>query len=296
MIKKYAKRGCSIFKFNYATKPAATSGLVVSEFREGDEIIPIVMRASTRVQNNIERPTSTNIISADNKSLPLAEIVNTQVDWVPSLIPRRDRLKTVTVAAGLDVGVTPVEMNRELVPFLENLSNNWPVGYRWELGGVAQSSGEANKSILEKLPIGFCIILFLLVGQFNSIRKAAIILLTIPLGLIGVSSGLNITGSYFGFMTILAGIVINNAIVLIDRIDFEQSDNDLSPYDAVIEAAKRRMTPILLTTVTTIVGMIPLWLGGGVMWEPMAIAIIFGLLVSTILTLGVVPLLYSNIF
>ncbi len=94
----------------------------------------------------------------------------------------------------------------------------------------------------------------------------------------------------------LAGIVINNAIVLIDRIDFEQSANGLSAYEAIIEAAKRRMIPILLTTVTTIVGMIPLWFGGGVMWEPMAIAIIFGLLVSTILTLGVVPLLYSIFF
>ncbi|SBO12509.1 Swarming motility protein SwrC [Vibrio mediterranei] len=280
---------------------AATSGLTVSEYREGEDIIPIVMRASTRVQNSIERPTSTNIISADNRSLPLAEIVDTQIAWVPSLIPRRDRLKAVTVAAGLESGVTPIEVNRQLVPFLENISKSWPVGYRWELGGVAQSSGEANKSILEKLPIGFGIILFLLVGQFNSIRKASIILLTIPLGLIGVCIGLNLTGSYLGFMTILgvislAGIVINNAIVLIDRIDFEQSANGLSAYEAIIEAAKRRMIPILLTTVTTIVGMIPLWFGGGVMWEPMAIAIIFGLLVSTILTLGVVPLLYSIFF
>lgn len=280
---------------------AATSGLTVSEFREGEEVIPIVMRASSRVQNNIERPTSTNIISADNRSLPLAEIVDTSIVWAPALIPRRERLKAVTVSAGLDAPVTPAEVNQQLVPFLEEASKNWPVGYRWELGGVAQSSGEANQSIFEKLPIGLGIILFLLVGQFNSVRKASIILLTIPLGLIGVCLGLNIAGSYLGFMTILgvislAGIVINNAIVLIDRIDFEQSENGYRPYDAVIEAAKRRMTPILLTTVTTVVGMIPLWVGGGVMWEPMAIAIIFGLIVSTILTLGVVPLLYSIFF
>jgi multidrug efflux pump len=139
------------------------------------------------------------------------------------------------------------------------------------------------------------------VAQFNSIRRPLIVLTTIPLALIGVAVGLLALRSYFGFMTLLgiislAGIVINNAIVLIDRIKIEVEENGLGPPHAIVEAAERRMRPILLTTATTVGGLIPLYLGGGPMWEPMAIAIIFGLVFSTILTLGVVPVLYSVLF
>jgi len=128
--------------------------------------------------------------------------------------------------------------------------------------------------------------------------KPLIILLTIPLSLIGVSFGLLVAGQYMGFMPFLgiislAGIVINNAIVLIDRIEIEIGENGLEPAKAVIEAAQRRLRPILLTTGTTVGGLLPLWLGGGAMWEAMAVTIIFGLLFATALTLGVVPILYS---
>jgi len=139
------------------------------------------------------------------------------------------------------------------------------------------------------------------VGQFNSLRRPLIILLTIPLGIIGVTIGLLLTGSYFGFMTLLgvvalAGIVVNNAIVLLDRINIEINENGLDPARAIIESAQRRMRPILLTTGTTIGGLLPLWFGGGPLWEPMAIAIIFGLAFATLLTLGVVPVLYALLF
>jgi multidrug efflux pump subunit AcrB len=152
-----------------------------------------------------------------------------------------------------------------------------------------------------KLPIAGLIIILLLVAQFNSSRRSVIILVTIPLGLIGVVIGLLTARSYLGFMTLLgiislAGIVINNAIVLLDRIRIEIEENGLEPPRAVVEAAQRRLRPILLTTATTIGGLLPLWLGGGPMWEPMAIAIIFGLLFATTLTLGVVPVLYSLFF
>ena len=118
------------------------------------------------------------------------------------------------------------------------------------------------------MPIVALIILLLLVLQFNSIRLTAIILLTIPLGLVGVIIGLLVADSYFGFMTLLgiialSGIVINNAIVLIDRIGIELAVNGLEPPRAIIEAAQRRFRPILLTTATTIAGLLPLWFGGG---------------------------------
>ncbi|MCP5106440.1 MAG: efflux RND transporter permease subunit, partial [bacterium] len=141
----------------------------------------------------------------------------------------------------------------------------------------------------------------LIVMQFNSLRKTFIVFVTIPLGLIGVIIGLLIADSYFGFMTMLgvislAGIVINNAIVMLDRIRIEIEVEGLAPPAAVVEAAILRLRPILLTTATTIGGLIPLWVGAGVMWKPLAIAIIFGLLFGTLLTLVVVPVLYSLLF
>jgi multidrug efflux pump subunit AcrB len=174
----------------------------------------------------------------------------------------------------------------------------WDVGYKYGMGGELESSAQANESIMVKLPIAGLIIVILLVAQFNSIRRPVIILATIPLGLIGVVIGLLVARSYFGFMTLLgivslAGIVINNAIVLLDRIKIEIEEHGLEPPRAVVEAAQRRLRPILLTTATTIGGLIPLWIGGGPMWETLAIAIVFGLAFATVLTLGVVPVLYS---
>ncbi|MEM9880267.1 MAG: efflux RND transporter permease subunit, partial [Pseudomonadota bacterium] len=128
-----------------------------------------------------------------------------------------------------------------------------------------------------------------------------IILMTIPLGLIGVTFGLIVANSIFGFMTILgvislAGIIINNAIVLIDRINIERDQNGRSAPEAVIEACQQRLRPIMLTTCTTVGGMLPLWISQDPMFETMAVAIIFGLLFATLLTLVIVPVLYSLFF
>jgi multidrug efflux pump subunit AcrB len=141
----------------------------------------------------------------------------------------------------------------------------------------------------------------LLIIQFNSFRKTAIVLSTIPLGLIGVVFGLLIFNSYFGFMTFLgiislAGIVINNAIVLLDRINIELTKYNRSQQDAVIMACLQRFRPILLTTFTTTFGLIPLYLGGGLMWEPMAVAIMVGLIFATLITLVFIPSVYSLLF
>jgi len=144
------------------------------------------------------------------------------------------------------------------------------------------------------------IILMLLIWQFNSFRKTLIIFLTIPMGLIGAIIGLFVTRSAFGFMSMLgmvslAGIVINNAIVLLDRIKIEV-DEGRTPQDAVVLSAQKRLRPILLTTITTLGGLMPLALQGGPLWESMAWTIIGGLLFATVLTLGFVPILYSLFF
>ena len=213
---------------------------------------------------------------------------------------RRGGIRTITVSSFLKDGLSAADANGRIVPFVEDRLAEWgDVSY--ELGGEIQASQSANQAIGAKVPLAIFIIVILLVGQFNSIRRAAIVLMTIPLGLIGVVLGLLAFRSYFGFMTLLgiislAGIVINNAIVLLDRIRIEEEVFGRSAQAAVIEAAQRRMRPILLTTATTIGGLVPLYLGGGLMWEPMAVAIMAGLGFATLLTLGFVPVLYAVLF
>ncbi|MFQ5526340.1 MAG: efflux RND transporter permease subunit [Thermoanaerobaculia bacterium] len=278
------------------------SGITTTEYREDDKIIPVTLRSVGADRLNLQKLDSLNVFSqGTGLSVPLKQVADLAVAWQPANIRRRDRLRTVTVAADLEPGFTAIAINQVLVPLLDRDSSDWPLGYSYEIGGEDEASEEANASIGEQLPIAGLIIILLLVSQFNSIRRPLIILITIPLGIIGVVIGLLVMRSYFGFMTLLgivslAGIVINNAIVLLDRIEIEIRDNGLSRQRAVIESAQRRMRPILLTTFTTLGGLIPLYIGGGVMYRPMAVAIMFGLVFATALTLGVVPILYSLFF
>jgi len=274
------------------------SGLETTEYRENDKLIPVVLRAKQRNSGSGGLESINVYAQATGQSVPMNQVAEPELVWQPARIERRDRLRTVTVEALLEPGYTATQVNEAIEPWLREQATDWPFGYSWEFGGEVETSGKANESIAAKLPVAGLIILLLLVAQFNSLRKPAIILVTIPLALIGVVVGLLGARSYFGFMTLLgiislAGIVINNAIVLLDRIRIEQEEGSKPASRAIIEAAQQRLRPILLTTLTTIGGLFPLWLGGGPMWEPMAISIIFGLAFATILTLGVVPVLYA---
>jgi len=281
---------------------AALTGIETTQYREEDKTIPVTLRSVAAKRQDVRKLETINVYAQlTGRNVPLKQVADLEIKWEASKILRRSRLKTVTVKADVIAGVTPIALSQKLDKWLKEESKEWGIGYRYELGGEIESSGKANESIAAKLPIAFLIIIFLLVLQFNSVRRPIIILVTIPLGLIGVIFGLIVAQSYFGFMTFLgvislAGIVVNNAIVLLDRIRIEIQENGLEPARAVIEAAQRRLRPIFLTTATTIGGLLPLWIGGGPMYEPMAIAIIFGLLFSTVLTLGVVPVLYAVFF
>ncbi len=278
------------------------SGLEVTDFREGETLIPVTLRSAAAERHSIDRLETLNVSSqATGRSVPLSQVASVEPAWQPSVILRRDRLRTVTVGCAFEAGRTANDVTAAIEPWLSRESADWGLGYSWRFGGEKETSDKANASIAAKLPIAALFIVLLLVWQFNSFRRATIILLTIPLSIVGVVLGLLVARSYLGFMTLLgiislAGIVINNAIVLIDRIQIEIEQNGLPPWRAVLESGKRRLRPILLTTLTTVGGLVPLWLGGGPMWEPMAIAIIFGLVFATVLTLGVVPILYSLFF
>ncbi|PIE71890.1 MAG: acriflavine resistance protein B [Deltaproteobacteria bacterium] len=278
------------------------SGLSLTEYREGDKVIPVSLRSLASDRLDIGKLDSLTVYAqSTGATVSLKQVADVVVTWEPSEILRRDRLKTVTVKSDLHPGFTAHQVVKQMTPWLEADKQTWPLGYRYAFGGEIEKSTQANAAIREQIPIAGFIILMLLVMQFNSFRKTLIIMVTIPLGLIGVVIGLHVFKLYFGFMTLLGivsltGIVVNNAIVLIERIRIEEVDNGLDPISAILEAAQRRLRPILLTTATTIFGMLPLWIGGGPMWPPMIVSIIFGLLFSTLLTLGVVPVLYAALY
>ena len=278
------------------------SGLELTEYREGEDSIPILMRTETQMQETINSVRSLSVHSQSNgDSVPLRQVADVNLVWDLSVVHRRDGMRTVTLGAQMVGDAIASDAVKQLDVWLkEQRSENWGPSVRFTYGGEEESSGKANQSIVDKLGVAGMIILIVLVSQFNSIRKASIVLLTIPLGLVGVIIGLLVGQSYFGFMTLLgiislAGIVINNAIVLLERIQIELN-RGLAIIEAIVESCLQRARPIVLTTATTVLGLIPLYLGGGAMWEPMAIAIMAGLLISTIFTLGVIPVVYLALY
>ncbi len=281
---------------------ASLSGMRMTEYREGDDIIPITLRTAPNDREDIAKLENLTIFAqSTGATVPLKQVADVEVVWEPARIERRDRERTITIQAQLHPGITAAEVAAVFGPWLAGYSDAWRDGYRYEEGGETEKADEANASIVAALPYAGLAILLLLMLQFNSFRRTGIVLITIPLGLIGIVIGLLLAQSTFGFFTFLglvslAGIVINNAIVLLDRIKIEIEENGLDPADAVIAASQQRARPILLTTATTVGGMLPLWLSGGPMFEPMAIAILFGLLFATFITLLLVPVLYSVLF
>lgn len=276
-------------------------GLQLTEYREGEDIIPVLLRSEAATQQDMSKLEGLSVyVQSTGQSLPLTQVADIHVVWGVSKVLRRDGLRTISVGAQLEGSVTAAEKFAELKPWLEKQQLVWGSTVSYEFGGEQETSGKSNNSIVEKLPVAGFVILLLLVAQFNSVRSALIILVTIPLGLIGVAVGLFVAQSFMGFMTFLgiislAGIVINNAIVLLERINLELKAG-LPQVEAIISAAQQRARPILLTTATTVLGLLPLYLGGGEMWEPMAVSIMAGLLFSTVFTLCVVPVLYAVLY
>ncbi|MDJ0865436.1 MAG: efflux RND transporter permease subunit [Myxococcota bacterium] len=276
----------------------AFDGRPVSDFSEGDETIPIVVRPQPSDLGELDRIHTLPIFDDTNlHAVPLAQIADFDLAFEYGNIERRDLERTVTVA-GRHAVWTAAEFAAAIQDELADLE--LPPGYQLDQGGELESSREANSALFASLPLCFGAIVLLLVWQFDSVRRPLIIFLTIPLTLIGATLGLLATRAPFGFMETLgmlslAGIVINNAIVLIDRIDLEIAAGK-APYQAILSSCMRRLRPIVMTTLTTIVGLLPLMLFGGELWFGMAVVIAAGLAGGTLLTLGVVPVLYALFF
>ncbi len=277
------------------------SGLNFSTFHEGEDAIPMVMRSREDYREKPDRIADLPIFISEG-TVPLSQIAEAGVEFLPGSIQRKDTIRTMTVK-GRVRGRFSSDALAEIQPRLAKLtgSADWPRGYRIEYGGEQEESAQAQASIAAAMPISLSALALILVGQFNSLRRFAIIVLTIPPMMIGVVPGLLLTGSSFGFMTLLGmiallGIIVNNAILLIDETDAKLENGDLNLEDAIVAAAKSRLRPILMTTITTIIGLCPLAFGGGGMWSSMAFAMMFGLGFATLLTLALCPVLFFLFF
>ncbi|MGF1508715.1 MAG: efflux RND transporter permease subunit [Myxococcota bacterium] len=277
---------------------AVFDGLPVTNYREDDKSIPVVLRANPEDRATLSQVRTVEMRSeTDGEPVPLMQIADFNGQLAPSKIRRVDQKRALTVA-GKNPSLTSKELYAAMQDELDAL--DLPPGYEIILEGELKGSKESNQKLFAFVPHALFGILVLLVLQFNSFRRPAIILLTIPLVLIGANFGLALFGAYFDFTAMLgvfslAGIIINNGIVLIDRVD-EARHAGATVNEAVVDAGLARARPIIMTTITTVVGLIPLALSGGEFWFGMSIVIMCGLAVGTILTLGFVPVLYSLLF
>ncbi|WP_422079941.1 efflux RND transporter permease subunit [Ulvibacterium sp.] len=277
-------------------------GFQTGEYREDDKSIPIVMRSEASQQQTLESLETLNVYSqSSGKSIPLLQVASIIPQWQYSKIKRLDIYRTVIVSSELREDANASAITNEIRPWLDEQKTTWGADYGYEFGGDAENTAENMGAVIRYLPLSGFIILLLLIIQFNSFRKMTMVCLTIPLAIIGVVIGLLVFQEPFGFMPFLgvislAGIVINNAIVLIDRMEIEQNILKRNEKDAVITACLQRFRPILLATFTTVLGLIPLYLSGGEMWEGMAVSIMVGLLFGTVITLIFIPTFYSAVY
>ena len=276
------------------------NGTVASEFREGDKAIPITVHSREDYRTRPERLNDLPIFVSDG-TVPLSQVADVSVVFQPGSIIRKDGFREM-VLKGKVTGAFASDVLAEIQPRLAALTaaSDWPAGYTIGYGGEQAESAESQGGIASAMPISMAILSLILIAQFNSVRRFAIIMCTIPPMLIGVTPGLLITGSSFGFMTLLGliallGIIVNNAILLIDEINLQLEEKD-TLVEAIVTACRSRLRPIILTTCTTIVGLIPLALGGGGMWSSMAYAMMFGLGFATALTLLLCPCLFYLLF
>jgi len=277
-------------------------GFETGSYREDDKSIPILMRSDSNQQQTLASIETLNVYAQNTgKSVPLLQVASIIPTWQYAKIKRLDIIRTINVNCELREGANASAIMNEITPWIETEAEKWPKKYTYEFGGDAERTAKSMGSVIGYLPISGFIIILLLIIQFNSIRKMTMVVLTIPLAIIGVVIGLLVFQENFGFMPFLgvislAGIVINNAIVLVDRIEIEQNDLGRKEKDAVITACLQRFRPILLATFTTVLGLVPLYISGGELWEGMAVSIMIGLLFGTIITLIFIPSFYAILF
>ena len=297
---KAKRAGITRSDLGNAIQRSTSSGLIIGMYREDDEKLPLVLKVDNNSLNNIESIENTGVWSRQGQtSVPLKEVIDSiSVGWEDDLIQRYNQQRAITVQCDpADQAMTGATLLGLLRESIESIP--LPDGYSFMWDGEYKSSTEASASVSEYMPLAMFFAVLIIIMLFNNVRQTVVVLLIIPLSIIGVAIGLFITNIAFGFMAIvgfmgLIGMVLKNAIVMMDQIRINMSKEDADPYKALQDAAVNRLRPVFLAAVTTMLGMLPLVTDS--MFKSMAITIIFGLLFATVLTLVVVPLLYAAFY
>lgn len=274
------------------------NGEIVGTFREGDALIPIMIRAPDRERLDLETAASIQVLSdTTGMTVPLSEVIDdVTVRWRDGQMKRVNRVWTIKAQADPARGVEASVVQARLAPQIEAIP--LPPGYSLEWGGELGDSAEANSQLATTLPLGVLAMVLAVVFLFNAIRQSLVIWLLVPLSIIGVVVGMLITNTILEFMAILgilslSGLFIKNAIVLVDQMDLEIREGK-PRFDAVIDSTLSRVRPVCMGALTTILGVIPLMTD--VFFGSMAVVIAFGLAFATALTLVVLPALYAAMF
>ncbi len=274
------------------------SGAVVTSFREGDQQIEVVLRGAADERARMSFLKDLAIPSRNGKAVPITQIADVSYGLEEGIVWRRDRLPTVTVRADVRGDAQGPDITMRLNPQLDGLRATLPLGYRIEAGGAIEDSAKGQRSIAAGVPLLVIVVLTLLMIQLHSFARTLMVVLTAPLGLIGVTLALLAFGKPFGFVAMLgtialSGIIMRNSVILVDQIEHDIAAGH-APWDAVIGATVRRFRPIVLTAAAAVLAMIPLTRSD--FFGPMAVAMMGGLVIATLLTLVFLPALYAAWF
>ncbi len=274
------------------------NGYGITDYRERDKLIEVLARAEGDERRRLEDLKDINVPTQSGRWVPLAQVARLNYGLEEGIIWRRDRLPTITIQADIADDIQAPVVSQQVLPKLEPIRARLPAGFRLETGGAIEESVRGQNSVNAVMPVMLLVVITLLMMHLQSMQKTILVLLTAPLGLIGVTLFLLVLHVPFGFVAMLGvialfGMIMRNSIILVDQIDQDLAAGH-APWDAVIESTVRRFRPIVLTAAAAILAMIPLSQSN--FWGPMAVAIMGGLLVATVLTLLFLPALYAAWF
>jgi len=271
------------------------SGFTVTQVRDGINLIDVVARAVPEERIDLDRLADLTVTARNGRPIPLSQVARLHYGSEEPILWRQNRETFITARADVIPGIQPPDASSAMWAKLQDVRDNLPAGYRMEVGGAAEESGRANGALVQVFPVMVLVMLTLLMLQLQRFSQVFLVLATAPLGIIGATAALLVFDRPFGFVALLgvialAGMIMRNTVILVDQIGRER-DEGASAFEAVIEATIRRARPVVLTALASILAMIPL--SQNLFWGPMAIAIMGGLTVATLLTLFFVPALYA---
>ena len=271
------------------------SGATITQMREGDQLVDVVVRGVGDERARVSAVSDINIRTSSGRYVPLAQVAKIHYELEDGLIARRNRLPTITVRADIGDGIQAPVVTAQIKPQIDAFAKTLPPGFHVEVGGATEESAKGEDSIKAVVPWMLMGVLTLLMMQLQNVSRTIMVVLTAPLGMIGVAAALLCFNVPFGFVAMLgvialAGMIMRNSVILVDQIEQDEKAGK-PPAEAIIGSTVRRFRPIMLTAAAAILAMIPL--SRSVFWGPMAVAIMGGLIVATLLTVFFLPALYA---